>query len=190
MSPLRPFIGAVVACAALGLLGACASTGNSGPATATASTAVPAGATAPVASTGVASASGAPMSSPAAGSGLPDPTTPTRSAGSIQPVPPMTTGRSSIPAMSSGSTPNLISSGPKPVAGERMTLVGTVEEGVEASCLILTDEKTKQLYNLTGGDKTIVKVGARVTVVGVVRTGMMSFCQQGRIFQVLEATTA
>ncbi len=71
-----------------------------------------------------------------------------------------------------------------------MTLIGTVEEGVEPSCLMLVDETSGQRYNLTGGDKAIVKLGARVKVVGVIRTGLMSYCQQGRIFQVLQASTA
>jgi len=69
-----------------------------------------------------------------------------------------------------------------------LTLTGTIETGVERGCLLLTDEKTGRKVNLTGGDKSIVKAGARVTVVGVLRGDMMSYCQQGAIFQVLRAT--
>jgi hypothetical protein len=71
--------------------------------------------------------------------------------------------------------------------GGRLTLTGTVESGVEPSCLVLTDEKTGMRVNLTGGNR-LVRVGARVTVVGQIRTDLMSYCQQGQIFEVLTAT--
>ncbi|MET3805709.1 hypothetical protein ABIB25_002713 [Nakamurella sp. UYEF19] len=72
--------------------------------------------------------------------------------------------------------------------GEQLTLTGTVEAGVERGCLILKDTATGRQVNLTSGDKNIVKVGAKVTVVGVIRKDMMSYCQQGAIFQVVRAT--
>jgi hypothetical protein len=79
---------------------------------------------------------------------------------------------------------------PTTAAGARLTIVGTVEDGVEPSCLILTDEKTGRRYNAMGGDRAIVKVGARIKVVGVIRTDVMSYCQQGQILQVLQASKA
>jgi len=77
-----------------------------------------------------------------------------------------------------------------PTIGRQLTLLGTVEEGVEHSCLILTDRHTGRRFNLTGGDPHVVKVGATVTVVGIPRSDLMSYCQQGQIFQVLRASTA
>ncbi|WP_090475848.1 hypothetical protein [Nakamurella panacisegetis] len=66
-------------------------------------------------------------------------------------------------------------------------MTGTVEAGVEPSCLILTDEKTGLRVNLTGGDPKIVKVGADVTVTGQIVKNMMSYCQQGEVFKVQKA---
>jgi hypothetical protein len=71
--------------------------------------------------------------------------------------------------------------------GAELTLTGTVEAGVEASCLILRDEKTGRQVNLNGGNKD-VRLGVRVTVVGRIRNDLMSFCQQGPIFVVSSAT--
>jgi len=65
-----------------------------------------------------------------------------------------------------------------------------VEEGVEPGCVILPDERTGRRFNLIGGDTTVIKIGARVTVVGILRTGLMSHCQQGQIVQVLRAGAA
>ena len=64
-----------------------------------------------------------------------------------------------------------------------------MEKGVEPSCLLLTDDKTGLRVNLSGGDPKVVKAGADVTVTGVIAKGMMSYCQQGQIFQVQTATT-
>jgi hypothetical protein len=72
--------------------------------------------------------------------------------------------------------------------GRQLTLHGTVEEGVEPGCLLLKDTTTGLRYNLTGGNEAIVKVGATLTVVGVVRKDLRSYCQQGQILQVLQAT--
>lgn len=76
----------------------------------------------------------------------------------------------------------------KPTSAE-LTLTGTVEKGVEPKCLLLTDNKTGLQVNLTGGDPAIVKAEATVTVTGVIRKDLMSYCQQGQIFQVLRASS-
>lgn len=66
-----------------------------------------------------------------------------------------------------------------------MELRGTVESGVEAGCLILkTGGKT---YNLIGGDRDVVKAGAKVVVRGEERPDMVTTCQQGVPFQVTSA---
>ncbi|MBE1487036.1 hypothetical protein [Plantactinospora soyae] len=62
------------------------------------------------------------------------------------------------------------------------TLSGTVQAGVEANCLLLDG------YLLVGGPRDVLTVGARVTVVGEVRAGLMTTCQQGTPFQVQSAT--
>lgn len=75
----------------------------------------------------------------------------------------------------------------KPGAGE-LTLSGTVEAGVEYGCLILNAGGST--YNLLGGDPAVVKVGARVNVRGRPDPGIITTCQQGTPFQVLEAHPA
>jgi hypothetical protein len=68
-----------------------------------------------------------------------------------------------------------------------MTLTGQVEEGVEPGCLVL--RHNGELYQLVGGDKSVVRAGARVTVRGS-PVDMMSTCMQGKPFQVVEAHPA
>ena len=47
-----------------------------------------------------------------------------------------------------------------------------------------------KVYTLMGGDRDVVKAGANVWVRGRVNKGMVSYCQQGELFQVLEARPA
>ncbi len=74
---------------------------------------------------------------------------------------------------------------PTPAAGEQ-TLSGVVEDGVEGRCLILRDEGGVA-YQLLGADPAIVRPGARVVVTGHVATGIMTYCMQGKPFQVSSA---
>jgi hypothetical protein len=73
-----------------------------------------------------------------------------------------------------------------PAAGQQ-TLTGQVEAGVERGCLVLRDEGGSGTYQLMGGDAKIVYAGARVSVTGHIATGIMSYCMQGRPFQVTDA---
>jgi hypothetical protein len=73
----------------------------------------------------------------------------------------------------------------KPAPSGEQTLTGQVEAGVERGCLILND--ATGVYQLLGGDPTVVYAGARVSVTGHVVTGVMSYCMQGRPFQIIEA---
>lgn len=73
-------------------------------------------------------------------------------------------------------------------AGARVSLTGRVEAGVERGCMVLTDERTGLRVTLSGGQRAVVRLGARVTVVGRIRSDLMSFCQQGPILQVLTVT--
>ncbi len=69
-------------------------------------------------------------------------------------------------------------------AGEQ-TLSGVVEDGVEGRCLILRDGGVA--YQLLGGDPTVIRPGSRVVVTGHVATGIMTYCMQGKPFQVSSA---
>ncbi|HEU5110476.1 MAG TPA: hypothetical protein VFT95_18195 [Micromonosporaceae bacterium] len=72
-----------------------------------------------------------------------------------------------------------------PRAGASPTeLTGVVRQGVEAGCLLLDG------YLLLGGDRAVVRAGARVTVTGRVDSGVMTTCQQGTPFQVETAAPA
>lgn len=65
------------------------------------------------------------------------------------------------------------------------TITGQVEAGVERGCLVLTD--STGTYQLLGGDPTIVYAGASVSLTGHVVTGVMSYCMQGKPFQITQA---
>lgn len=69
--------------------------------------------------------------------------------------------------------------------GGTVELRGTVESGVEAGCLILTTGG--KTYNLLGGDRSVVKAGAKVVVRGTEEPDTMTICQQGTPFRVTEA---
>jgi hypothetical protein len=65
------------------------------------------------------------------------------------------------------------------------TISGQVEAGVERGCLILHDPSGT--YQLLGGDPTVVYAGANVVLTGHVVTGVMSYCMQGKPFQITQA---
>ena len=65
---------------------------------------------------------------------------------------------------------------PTPPAGE-VTVTGTVVEGVEPNCLLLSGGG--RTYLLVGGDRAELRAGARVTVTGRADRGLLSTCQQG-----------
>jgi len=62
------------------------------------------------------------------------------------------------------------------------TLRGRVEEGVEAGCLMLNDGG--MLYQLVGGDRSLLRPGRTVEVTGTVEPDLATTCQQGRPFVV------
>ena len=171
MTRVRDLIIGAGAGLAIGLLTACGAT--SSPA-ASPSSGSPA--TAQSVSSVAASPSGPSSSSPA-------PSAP------MTPSPPTAAASSASPSTPSSSTAVPIVPSTKPTPGAKLTLTGTVEKGVEPSCLLLTDVRTGLRVNLYGGDPAVVKAGAEVTVTGTIAKGMMSYCQQGQIFQVQKATT-
>ena len=74
--------------------------------------------------------------------------------------------------------------GPSPRPAGPTTLTGTVVAGVELNCLLLDG------YLLIGGDRTVLRAGARVTVTGRTDREVMSTCQQGTPFVVTAAKPA
>ena len=53
------------------------------------------------------------------------------------------------------------------------TLTGTITAGAEHQCLLLDG------YLLVGGDRAVIRAGARVTVTGRVVPDLITTCQQG-----------
>lgn len=97
---------------------------------------------------------------------------------------------SASPSQTPGGLPSGVSLPPSllptlPSAGPEQTLHGQVEAGVEHGCLIM--QASGGTYLLMGGDPKIVYAGATVTVTGHLVTGVMSYCMQGRPFQVTHA---
>lgn len=88
-----------------------------------------------------------------------------------------TTGRPTAPMLTT------------PAVGKamRVTMTGTIEDGVENGCLVFTDEATGETYSITD-DLPGSSAGPRVTITGSVDPEMMSFCQQGPVLLVDEVT--
>lgn len=70
----------------------------------------------------------------------------------------------------------------------RVTMTGTIEDGVENGCLVFTDEATGETYSITTDDLPGSSTGPRVTITGTVDPEMVSFCQQGPVLLVDEVT--
>jgi hypothetical protein len=78
---------------------------------------------------------------------------------------------------------------PRPAA-PTVTLVGEVQAGVEAGCLLLAVDGGGGSWLLLGGDRSVLRPGARVRVTGSEAHGIATTCQQGRPFQVRSAAPA
>jgi hypothetical protein len=65
----------------------------------------------------------------------------------------------------------------KPAPAGRATVRGTVTAGVEAGCLMLTAGGVQ--YQLVGGDRSLLRAGRSVEVVGEVQPDLATTCQQG-----------
>jgi ABC-type oligopeptide transport system substrate-binding subunit len=98
----------------------------------------------------------------------------------------------------SGGSPTTVApttSAPTPTTSEvprdqiKVLVTGTVQEGVEPGCLIL-DTGKGQRYVLLSQDKSKLKPGAKVEVVGVRAPGQISYCQQGQPLEVLTVRAA
>jgi hypothetical protein len=96
---------------------------------------------------------------------------------SFQPLPVPT----SLPSTTAG-TPG--------ASKDEVVVTGTVEMvGVEGGCKALRDNGNK-LYELKGGDASVLAVGARVTVRGKIRTDLMTICQIGPVLEVTSSQRA
>jgi hypothetical protein len=85
-------------------------------------------------------------------------------------------GATTAPTTAPG-TPPVTS--PTPPAGGRLTVTGTVREGVEPGCMLLDAEQGGGRYLLAGGERGELRAGARVKVTGRVDRNLLSTCQQG-----------
>ena len=99
-------------------------------------------------------------------------------------------GAAPAPSTSVPVTLTPTSAKPPASAGATVTVVGRVEAGVEAGCLLLTDEAGGGSWLLLGGDRDVIKAGARLRVTGTEARGMVTICQQGRPLQVSSAEPA
>ena len=107
-------------------------------------------------------------------------------------APPVPGGVDSAPAETGGAPPvppadggGPIPNQPKPVRPSgSTTLTGTVTNGVEAGCLLLSG------YQLMGGPRDVLKSGKPVRVTGHPQPDLASYCQQGIPFVVERAEPA
>jgi len=71
----------------------------------------------------------------------------------------------------------------KPSPTSPTSLTGTVEMSeIEGGCLVLRTGGVT--YELLGGDRTLLRHGARVTVEGKVNPDVATICQVGPVFEV------
>jgi hypothetical protein len=97
-------------------------------------------------------------------------------------------GAGNAPATTPAPTPS-VSPSPSP-SGPTVTLVGEVQAGVEAGCLVLQAEQGGGSWLLLGGDRSVLRPGARVEVTGSEARDIATTCQQGRPFTVRSARPA
>ncbi|MCA1780619.1 MAG: hypothetical protein ABR500_16550 [Dermatophilaceae bacterium] len=72
----------------------------------------------------------------------------------------------------------------------RVTMTGTIEDGVESGCLVFTDEATGKTYSVTEELPPEMSTDGRVSVTGTIDPDMMSFCMQGPVLIVDEVSEA
>jgi hypothetical protein len=100
-------------------------------------------------------------------------------------------GNAPTPAPTPTATPSpQPPAGSTPPYGPTVTLVGEVQAGVEAGCLVLEAEQGGGTWLLLGGDRSVLRAGARVQVTGSEAHDLATTCQQGRPFQVTSARPA
>lgn len=71
-----------------------------------------------------------------------------------------------------------------------ISVTGTVEMlDIEGGCKVLRAGPTT-VYEIKGGDPEVLKVGAKVTVRGKIRSDIMTICQVGPVLEVLSSQPA
>jgi len=102
-------------------------------------------------------------------------------ASTAEPVtaPPPSIAPSAAPPSAAPSAPPSLSLGS---ARPLISVRGTVKDGVEPGCVLLTSDT--QTYLLVGGDRAALRSGATVTVFGTPEPELMSTCMQGTPFRV------
>jgi hypothetical protein len=82
------------------------------------------------------------------------------------------------------------SASPKPPGGTppkgKVVVRGVVQAGVEPGCTMLVTGGVE--YQLIGGNRAVLRSGARVEVVGVVNSSQATTCMQGLPLLVQRAT--
>lgn len=96
---------------------------------------------------------------------------------------PTSTASTSTPAPTSPATTSPATL-PRPVASGPASVVGTVREGVEPSCLVLGPYVLTGTESLPAAQQALLRDGATVAVTGEVDPGMASYCQQGTLLTV------
>ena len=111
--------------------------------------------------------------------------TPTSSSPTGGPVPTDQPGSSAAPGGTSAPSLQPRPSGKSKPSG--FTVRGRVAVGVEPRCLILNAERGG-VYQLVGGDRSVLRPGQRVEVTGTLDPNMITTCQQGTPLKVSAAT--
>lgn len=75
-------------------------------------------------------------------------------------------------------------SAPVTKAGPKVTLTGTLSEGVEAGCTLLRAEDGKEYLLVGAAVREAAKKGGALTVTGQVQEGLVTTCMQGIPFLV------
>ena len=91
---------------------------------------------------------------------------------------PATTTTPSPPSETSNVPPPSVTVPPGKLQGTQIRVTGVLVDGVEPGCVLL-DAGQQGPYLLIGGNKAVMRAGARVEVVGVPMDNIMSTCQQG-----------
>jgi Protein of unknown function (DUF5818) len=84
-----------------------------------------------------------------------------------------TTAPKTLPTAPTSTTP------PGSPGKSRITVTGTLRDGVEPGCVVLRTEQGTA-YLLVGGDRSKLTAGGRVQVTGVLSPDLLSICQEGQ----------
>lgn len=113
----------------------------------------------------------------------PTPTAPTITQPTVTPTEPQPTAEPTVTVPTE--LPTLTPLPPtRGLGGEGEEMTGTIGAGVEAGCLIFTDDLSGNVYEVSSGELDGFGDGDRVTVTGQVETDVMTTCQQGPVLTI------